>query len=109
MTRIAVSLCFALTLLCPVLCLARTGDECSAQAPVDGENCEAMSNGALVEKPACGIASPHPSVAAVDGFVSSESGVFDDSHRLALAARHREQAKPPPAARRQALLQTFLF
>ena len=57
MIRIAASICFALTLLCPVFCLAEIGDECSAHASLDGENCEAMSIGAVVEKPSIGVAS----------------------------------------------------
>jgi hypothetical protein len=108
--RIGVSICFALTLLCPVFCLAETGGECSAHASLDGENCEAMSIGAVVEKPGIGMPSPDQSLPAFDGFLSSESAALDRDRGLRLAARHREQTKPPPAAaRRHALLQTFLF
>jgi hypothetical protein len=110
MTRIAASICLALTLLCPVLCLANTADECSAHASLDGENCEAMSIGALVEKTNIGVSSPDQYLPALDGLVSSALAVLDSASGLRLAARHREQAKPPlAAARRHALLQTFLF
>jgi hypothetical protein len=110
MIRIGVSLCFALTLLCPVFCLEETGGECSAHASLDGENCEAMSVGAVLEKPGIGLVSPDHSLPAFDGFSASESTALDCDRGLRLAARHREQTKPPPAAaRRHALLQTFLF
>jgi hypothetical protein len=110
MIRIGVSICFALTLLCPVFCLAETGGECSAHASLDGENCEAMSIGAVVEKPGFGMASPDRSLPAFDGLLSSTTAVLDPVRRLRSAARHRERTKPPPAAaRRHALLQTFLF
>ena len=50
MIRIAASICFALTLLCPVFCLTDVGDDCAARTSLDGENCEAMSIGAVIEK-----------------------------------------------------------
>ncbi len=109
MIRIAVSLCFGLTLLCPVFCLAETGGECSAHAPQDGDNCEAMSIGAVVEKTASGFASADQSLSSYDGFVTSGFAALDAVGRLRRAAGHREKAKPPPAARRHALLQIFLF
>jgi hypothetical protein len=109
MIRLGVSICFALTLLCPVFCLAETGGECSAHASLDGENCEAMSIGAVVEKPGIGLVSPDQSLPAFDGFLSSESAALDRDRGLR-SARYREQTKPPPvAARRHALLQSFLF
>jgi hypothetical protein len=58
MLRVTVIICFLLTLFCPVFCLAKTDSECSAHAPQDGENCEAMSIGAVVEKPGSGVPSP---------------------------------------------------
>ena len=110
MIRIAASLCFGLTLLCPVVCLARTGDECSAHAPQGGDNCEAMSIGAVVEQTASGFASADQSHPSYDGFVTSGFAAVDPVGRLRRAAGHREEAKPPPAAaRRHALLQIFLF
>jgi hypothetical protein len=69
MIRMVVSIWFALTLLCPVFCLAETGGDCSAYAPQDGDNCEAMSIGAVVEKPGFGMASPDQSLPAFDGFL----------------------------------------
>ena len=50
MRRIAVTICFALTLLCPVFCLANASDECSEHSQPMSENCEAMTFGAVVEK-----------------------------------------------------------
>ncbi len=110
MIRIAVSICFALTLLCPVFCLAETGGECSALAPQDGDNCEVMSIGAVVEKPDIGMAEAAQSLPSLDGFVVFGLAALDPASRWRLAAGHREETKPPPtAARRHALLQTFLF
>jgi hypothetical protein len=110
MIRIAASICFALTLLCPVLCLANSADDCSAHAPLDGENCEAMSIGAVVEKPGIGVSSPDQFLPSLDGFATSALAVFESACGLRLAASHRAQVKPPPAAaRRHALLQSFLF
>jgi hypothetical protein len=110
MVRVLASICFALTLFCPVLCLANTGDECSAHASLDGENCEAMSIGAVVEKPCLGLLSPDQWVTSLDGFVSPDFVVLNLTCRLRFAGRHREQTKSPPAAaRRHAILQTFLF
>ena len=110
MIRLGMSICFALTLLCPLLCLAQTGGECSAHASPDGENCEAMSIGAVVEEPGIGVASPERSLPSVDDFATSDFAALDAACRLRWAARHRRRVKPPPAAaRRHALLQTFLF
>jgi hypothetical protein len=110
MIRLGVSICFALTLLCPVFCLAEMDGECSAHAPQDGDNCEAMSIGAVVEKPALGVASADQAFPSLDFCLSSDFAALDAACRLRLAAGHREEAKPPPAAaRRHALLQTFLF
>jgi hypothetical protein len=110
MIRMVVSIWFALTLLCPVFCLAETGGDCSAYAPQDGDNCEAMSIGAVVEKPGIGVASADQSLPSLDGFVVSGFAALDPAARWRLAAGHREEIKPPPAAaRRHALLQTFLF
>jgi hypothetical protein len=110
MIRMGVIICFALTLLCPVFCLAATGDECSAHASLNGDNCEAMSIGAVVEKPARGISSPGQSILSSDGLLSPATSAVDPAGRWRLAARYWEQTKPSPtAARRQALLQAFLF
>jgi hypothetical protein len=108
--RAAASICFALTLLCPVFCLAKTDSECSAHAPLDGENSEAMSIGAVIEKPGVGVPSPHNCLLCMEGLASAPTAKLDPARRLRLAARHRALSKPPPtAARRHALLQTFLF
>jgi hypothetical protein len=110
MLRITVIICFTLTLLCPVFCLARTGDECSAQEQPMSENCEAMTFGAVVEQPNNGIASPHQLLPSVDGLSLSEPTAVGPTGRAQSTLRHHSHAKSPPdAARRQAFLQTFLF
>jgi hypothetical protein len=110
MVRIGAVLCFALTLLCPIFCLAETGDACSAHASRDGENCEAMSIGAVVEKLTRGIASPDQSLLFSEGLPAPAKVALDPSRRSRSTAWYRGRAKPPPAAsRRQALLQSFLF
>jgi hypothetical protein len=110
MTRIGVSICFALTLLCPVFCLAEMGGECSPHASLDGDNCEAMSIGAVVEKPTTALALPDQSSPSQEGLLSPATAGRDHARRVWLAAWHAEQVKPPPsAARRHALLQVFLF
>jgi hypothetical protein len=110
MIRITMSLCFALTLLCPVFCLTGTGGDCSAHGSQDGDNCEAMSIGAVVEQTASGCASADQWLPSLDGFVVSGITAVDPAGRLRRAAGYREEAKPPPAAaRRQSLLQIFLF
>ena len=110
MIRIAASICFALTLLCPVFCLANRADECSACASPERDNCEAMSIGAVVEKPGNGVSLPDHSLPSFDGFVSSDVAALNITSGLRQTGSHREQTKPPlPAIRRQALLQTFLF
>ena len=110
MPRVAVIICFTLTLLCPVFCLANTGDACSDLSQPMSQNCEAMSFGALVDKADSGIASPRQLLPSLDGLNLPEivaDGYWD---RLSSALRHRLRAKSPPdAPRRQALLQTFLF
>jgi hypothetical protein len=107
MLRITAIICFTLTLFCPVFCLADT--DCSAHAERNGGNCEAMSIGAIVEKPTCGIISPHQDLLSLDGVLSPATAGVTSFSRFLLDARHPAAAKPPPAARRQALLQSFLF
>lgn len=110
MIRLAVSICFALTLLCPVFCLAETGGECSAYSPPDGDNCQAMSIGAVLEKPALVVPSADQALPSVDFWLSSDFAALDAACRLRFAAGRREETRPPPAAARfHALLQTFLF
>jgi hypothetical protein len=109
MLRITAIICFTLTLFCPVFCLAGTDGDCSAHAERDGDNCEAMSIGAIVEKPNDGIISPHQYVLSLDGLLSPAMADVNSFNRFLLNARHSVAAKPPPAACRQALLQSFLF
>ena len=109
MIRIAASICFALTLLCPVFCLANTADECSAYASPDGENCEAMSIGAVVEKPGIGVSLPERFLPSFDDFALPTS-LPSMPPAVAVGSPASRANKPPPAAaRRHALLQTFLF
>jgi hypothetical protein len=106
MLRVTVIICFTLTLLC----LARTGDECSAREQPMSENCEAMTFGAVVEQPNNSIASPPQLLPSVDGLSSPEPADDGTNGRLHSTPRQRLHAKSPPdAARRQAFLQTFLF
>jgi hypothetical protein len=109
MLRITAIICFTLTLFCPVFCLAGTDGDCSAHAERDGDNCEAMSIGAIVEKPNDGIISPHHYLLSLDGLLSPAMADVNSFNRFLLDARHLAAAKPPPAACRQALLQSFLF
>ena len=110
MIRIAASICFALTLLCPVFCLANTADECTACASADGENCEAMSIGAVVEKLGTGVSMSERCLPSFDDFVSPDLAALKIGRGLRSAVRRGEETRPPTeAARRHALLQTFLF
>ncbi len=111
MIRIAATICFALTLLCPVFCLAgaEADGPCSDHEPSSGRNCEAMSVGALIagsERPATPTDRPLPSI----DFLRL-ADIPPAAPRLCArpASRNRANSKPPPAATRQALLQTFLF
>ena len=109
MLRIMAIVCFTLTLFCPVFCLADTDSDCSAQAEQNSDNCEAMSVGAVVAKPTCGIISPQQYLLSLDGLLSPPTADATSFNRFLSDARHSAAAKPPPAARRQALLQSFLF
>jgi hypothetical protein len=109
MIRIAATLCFSLTLLCPIFCLAEVDGECSDHGQSNGRNCEAMSVGAVVVKPEIATTPLYHLLPTADFlFLAEFTGVV--SHRwLQLTAWNRSNAKAPPAAIRQALLQTFLF
>ena len=110
MTRMLVITCFALTLLCPVFCLAQAGDDCCAQTQTGSDNCEAMSFGAVVEKPGAPESLLCRALSAIDGFLppaSLGSGSLCCARSTFLPRSHTKS--PPPATRRQALLQTFLF
>lgn len=110
MLRTAVTICFALTLLCPVICLADTGDECSEHSQPMSRNCEAMSFGAVIEKVDSCISSLHDFVLCLDTLSLSKIVADRSRDRTRLAHEHPLRAKlPPDASRRHALLQTFLF
>ena len=109
MFQITAIICFTLTLFCPVVCLADTDSDCSAHAEQNGNNCEAMSIGAVVTKPTCGIISPHQYILSLDGLLSAAAADVNSFNRFLSDARHQVAGKPPPAGRRQALLQSFLF
>ena len=110
MLRIAAIIGFVLSLLCPVFCLAETADECSAHAQPDGENCEAMSFGAVVETPNSGPASADQLLLSLDCPVSPSSLVLGHHNGLRPGHGRPKRTEPPPSAgRRQALLQIFLF
>jgi len=57
----------------PLVCLAATPSECSAHDRERGQNCEAMSFGAVVQKPAAGTLPPHQSLPSCDGLLPLET------------------------------------
>jgi hypothetical protein len=110
MIRVTVILCFTLTLLCPVFCLAEGDGECSPYAQADGDNCEAMTFGAVLEKTEAGAASADQLLPSFDGPLTPESAAFGSYRRLNLSPRCRWHSPLPSVAkRRRALLQTFLI
>lgn len=109
MIRIVATLCFSLTLLCPIFCLAEGDGHCSDHGQSEGRNCEAMSIGAVVAK-SVNDTTPHRQVlSCVDQLLSTESPAAPFRHRMLLAVWNRAATKPPPASTRHALLQSFLF
>jgi hypothetical protein len=108
MTRITAIICFTFTLFCPVFCLANTDNDCPAHAQEESDNCEAMAIGAVVAKPGVSLVSPHQFLLSFEGFLLPPAADLASSRELRTDA-DRRQAKPPPSARRQALLQNFLF
>jgi hypothetical protein len=109
MIRIAATLCFLLTLLCPIFCLAEADGGCSDHGPSNSRNCEAMSVGAVVVKSEVATTPLHHQLLAVDPLSPTESLAVGSHRWLQLAAWNRANTKSPPAATRQAILQTFLF
>jgi hypothetical protein len=110
MIRVTVVIVFALSLLCPVFCLAEAAGGCPSHDRPDAENCEAMSFGAVVEKADDGPPAPHRSLPSFDGPLTPGSSAPGPRPGLRPSPRDRGRAKPPPSAtRRHALLQTFLF
>ncbi len=109
MIRIAATLCFSLTLLCPIFCLAEVESGCADHDRSGGGNCEAMSVGAVVAKPVMDLTTLDGRLPALD-FLRSASVPGVGSHPwVKPAAWNRANIKAPPAATRQALLQIFLF
>jgi hypothetical protein len=113
MIRVTALICFVLSLLCPVFCLAKTAGagECSDCAQSTGENCEAMSVGAVVEKSDNHTQfQGHALPSFFDEPFSSSESAPGSRDWLRLGCWIRDHAKAPPsAARRHALLQSFLF
>jgi hypothetical protein len=109
MIRIAAILCFSLTLLCPIFCLAEVDGKCSDHDQLSGRNCEAMSVGAVVAKPVVDATPLYQLLPALDFLLSADYPGVGSHSRVTLAAWNRANTKAPPAATRQALLQTFLF
>ena len=101
MLRITAIICFTLTLFCPVFCLADTDSDCSAHAEQNGDNCEAMSVGAIVEKPTCGIISPHQFLLSLDGVLSPATADATSFNRFLRMPdiRPRQNHLPPHADR----------
>jgi hypothetical protein len=109
MIRTVAVLSFALSLLCPVFCLTKTAEACHAQDQPNNENCEAMSSGALVER-FDNHTLTNPSPSCLDGVLPFDLSRIHPHVRAPLAPRHRDPVlRPPSAARRLALLQSFLF
>ena len=109
MIRVATIACFTLTLFCPVVCLAgRDDSECSASTNANSENCEAVAIGAVIEK------SDHAFPSSLDQWLPSidrvpRVDIAASGCRVYVTGWHHEWPKPPPADRRQAILQIFLF
>jgi hypothetical protein len=113
MIRVTALICFVLSLLCPVFCLAKTAGagECSDCTQSTGENCEAMSVGAVVEKSDHHTQfQDHALPSFFDEPFSPADSAPGSRDSLWSASWNRDHAKAPPtAARRHALLQSFLF
>lgn len=109
MIRIAATICFSLTLLCPIFCLAEVDGDCSDQGQSSGGNCEAISVGAVVVKSVIDATPLYQPLPALDFLLFVDQPGVGSRPRVKLAAWNRANAKSPPAATRQALLQTFLF
>jgi hypothetical protein len=110
MIRVTAAVCFLLTLLCPVVCLANLdGDACAAVEP-NSENCEAMSIGAVFEKPVIGVASLHQLCPSLDSFLQLKLRLVSGESHPQMTRWLQCHTKPPsPALRRLAVLQAFLF
>jgi hypothetical protein len=109
MIRIAATIFFLLTLLCPVFCLAEGGGECPDHGQSDGRNCEAMSVGAVVVESDLGTTPLGHLLPCIDRLLTTGSVAVGTRRPSLLAAWNRASFKPPPASTRQALLQSFLF
>jgi len=110
MRRITLTICFTLTLLCPVFCLASASDECSEHSQPMSENCEAMTFGAVVEKVHSGMHSLHELLPSLTDFSPSDAVAGNYGEWSRFTPQNCSHAKSPPnAARRHALLQSFLF
>ena len=109
MIRVFATVCFWLTLLCPVFCLADADGCDSDHCQPEPRNCEAMAVGAIVAEPAALAASvDQPSPERAGGGPARPVPLIP-SWRLPLALRDRATPRPPSAATRQALLQIYLF
>jgi hypothetical protein len=110
MIRIAAILCFSLTLLCPVFCLAgAAGDGCAERGHSADENCEAMAVGAVVAKSTAAVAPAGPSSPALDRLLPDGWPARGCRRMSSSASRDRSPPRPPSASLRHALLQCFLF
>ena len=109
MIRTVAALCFALTLLCPIFCLAAEDGACADHDREAGRNCEAISVGAVVAEvtpaPATWVCLPP----ALDRLVLTQPQLAGSRVPARISTWNRSSAKPPPGATRQSLLQTFLF
>jgi hypothetical protein len=107
MIRIAATICYLLTLFCPIFCLAEADGDCSDHS--QERNCEAMSVGAvLVESETVANPTFHQQP-AFDFLFPVQVLVAGSRAGSQLATLNGVNTKSPPSAKRQALLQTFLF
>ena len=104
---------FTLSLLCPVFCLAKSAGagDCAHCTQSTGDNCEAMSVGAVVEKSGSDtLSQDHAPPSFCDALCPPADSAPGSHDLLRLGCWNRDHAKAPPsAARRHALLQSFLF
>ncbi len=109
MIRIAATLCFYVTLLCPVFCLADEAGPCSGDAQTDARNCEAMTIGAVVVKSVIDTSPLRSWLPALDGLLPPAPSAVGPPRRVTPAVWNRAASRPPNASTRHALLQVFLF
>jgi hypothetical protein len=111
MFRVASYLCLFILALCPLLCMAGTGEHCRAAEGDCGDGvCEAMAVGALIAEPDDGSIALFFAPSQLDGvlpLMTVPRGCHD--RRPSTDCVVGAPFWPRLATRRRALLQTFLF